>query len=443
MTVTCTNTKHIYPGDGQRRKWPFTFPLFNAAHLRLWRVGADGKAVLKTAGFYVDMEEKEVLYPLETEQEPVPAEGEYIVLQRVTPLTQEFDVKRQQNLDLQTWEDAHDLAVLREQELAEELSRALKFPVQNQNADTDAAGYLATITQLKDEATRESQQALESSRQACQNAQQAKELSAQAAQEAQAAKDSLSAYAQQAQTASQEAQAASQAAQQASSQAQGFATSAGQDAASAQDAARTVAQHHQQTQELAQSAQSHAQTAQQAASSATASAQAAAQSAQEAAQSAAVIVPDNYVKKSGDVMTGPLQLPAPAAGLSDNTAVTAAWVLSLLTGKTLVKDYITEYWRDDNGNWYEVYASGKIRQGGIVNSGAWNGTVTLFKPYANTQYIVTGSLLYSGTQDVKDGYNYFFSAQAVSATAFQYGTVGHAGSQFFRDFQWIAEGQGA
>lgn len=94
MTVTCTNTKHIYPGDGQRRKWPFTFPLFNAAHLRLWRVGADGKAVLKTAGFYVDMEEKEVLYPLENEQEPVPAAGEYIVLQRVTPLTQEFDVKR-------------------------------------------------------------------------------------------------------------------------------------------------------------------------------------------------------------------------------------------------------------------------------------------------------------------------------------------------------------
>ena len=43
MTVTCTNTKHIYPGDGQRRKWPFTFPLFNAAHLRLWRVGLTAK----------------------------------------------------------------------------------------------------------------------------------------------------------------------------------------------------------------------------------------------------------------------------------------------------------------------------------------------------------------------------------------------------------------
>lgn len=33
-----------------------------------------------------------------------------------------------------------------------------------------------------------------------------------------------------------------------------------------------------------------------------------------------------YVKKEGDTMTGPLQLPAPAAGLNDNTAITAKWV---------------------------------------------------------------------------------------------------------------------
>lgn len=436
MTVTCTNTKHIYPGDGQRRKWPFTFPLFNAAHLRLWRVGADGKAVLKTTGFYVDMEEKEVLYPLESEQEPVPAEGEYIVLQRVTPLTQEFDVKRQQNLDLQTWEDAHDLAVLREQELAEELSRALKFPVQNQNADTDAAGYLAAITQLKDEAARESQQALESSRQACQNAQQAKDLSAQAVQEAQAAKDSLSAYAQQAQTASQEAQESGQAAQQASTQAQGFATSAGQDAASAQDAAQTVAQYHQETQELAQSAQSHAQTAQQAASSATASAQAAAQSAQQAVQNAAVIVPDNYVKKSGDVMTGPLQLPAPAAGLNDNTAITAAWVRTLITGKTVVKDYITERFSDETGNWYELYASGWIKQGGI---GVYTGlvgeqTVTLLKPMANANYSLMPLMV-----SKRGGYDQFPVLTSVTTTNFKF-TVVNAIAGVAPLFTWRAEG---
>lgn len=33
-----------------------------------------------------------------------------------------------------------------------------------------------------------------------------------------------------------------------------------------------------------------------------------------------------YVKKSGDTMTGPLKLPAPAADLNDNTAITAKWV---------------------------------------------------------------------------------------------------------------------
>lgn len=443
MTVTCTNTKHIYPGDGQRRKWPFTFPLFNAAHLRLWRVGADGKAVLKTTGFYVDMEEKEVLYPLESELEPVPAAGEYIVLQRVTPLTQEFDVKRQQNLDLQTWEDAHDLAVLREQELAEELSRALKFPVQNQNADTDAASYLATITQLKDEATHESQQALENSRQACQNAQQAKDLSAQAAQEAQAAKDSLSAYAQQAQIASQEAQASSQSAQQASSQAQGAAVSAGQYAASAQSAAQTVAHHRQETQELAQSAQSHAQTAQQEAASAensaraaAQSAQAAAQSAQEAAQSASSIIPGNYVKKSGDTMTGPLKLPAPSASLNDNTAITAAWARALITGKTVVKDYITERFSDENGNWYEVYASGWIKQGGI---GVYTGlvgeqTVTLLKAMANANYSLMPLMV-----SKRGGSDQFAIITSMTTTSFKF-NIGNALAGLAPLFTWRAEG---
>ncbi|WP_428074463.1 hypothetical protein [Candidatus Avelusimicrobium aviculae] len=286
MTVTNTHTKHIYPGDGQRTTWPFTFPLFNAQDLRLWRVGTDGKAEMVSSGFYVDMEEKEVEYPLKEENQPAPVTGEYIVLQRMTPLTQEFDTKRQQTLDLQTWEDAHDLAVMREQELAEELSRTLKFPIQTQTADTDAAAYLATITNLKDQAQEVSQEALETSLQANQNAQAAAQTASQAKQQAQEAQDSLSVYVSQAQAAKEAAQEAQEQAEDFSSAAQNYAQTCQQEKNSVQGLAQTVATQTQQAVNAAQTAQTNAQTAQTNAQSAQSSSQSAQGSAQSAAQSA-------------------------------------------------------------------------------------------------------------------------------------------------------------
>ena len=286
MTVTNTHTKHIYPGDGQRTTWPFTFPLFNAQDLRLWRVGTDGKAEMVSSGFYVDMEEKEVEYPLKEENQPAPVTGEYIVLQRMTPLTQEFDTKRQQTLDLQTWEDAHDLAVMREQELAEELSRTLKFPIQTQTADTDAAAYLATITNLKDQAQKVSQEALETSLQANQNAQAAAQTASQAKQQAQEAQDSLSVYVSQAQAAKEAAQEAQEQAEDFSSAAQNYAQTCQQEKNSVQGLAQTVATQTQQAVNAAQTAQTNAQTAQTNAQSAQSSSQSAQGSAQSAAQSA-------------------------------------------------------------------------------------------------------------------------------------------------------------
>lgn len=92
------------------------------------------------------------------------------------------------------------------------------------------------------------------------------------------------------------------------------------------------------------------------------------------------------VNKAGDTMTGPLKLPAPAAGLNDNTAITAAWARALITGKTVVKDYITERFSDGNGNWYEVYASGWIRQGGTKTATSEGDVITFLKPFASTNY---------------------------------------------------------
>lgn len=179
MTVANLKTKQIYPGDGVRRVWEISFPFIRAEHIRLWRVDAQGRAVEKTAGFTVDETEKEVTYPVEDSLELPLQAGEYLVLARQTPLTQETDLKRQAALDAQGLEDALDANVLRAQELAEGLSRALKFPVQTQGNETDAAAYITQLTDVQASALSACGQAEQSAQQAADNA----ALCAQTAQE--------------------------------------------------------------------------------------------------------------------------------------------------------------------------------------------------------------------------------------------------------------------
>lgn len=179
MTVANLKTKQIYPGDGVRRVWEIPFPFIRAEHIRVWRVDARGRAVEKTAGFTVDETEKEVTYPVEDSLELPLQAGEYLVLERQTPLTQETDLKRQAALDAQGLEDALDANVLRVQELAEGLSRALKFPVQTQGNETDAAAYITQLTDVQASALSACGQAQQSAQQSADNA----ALCAQTAQE--------------------------------------------------------------------------------------------------------------------------------------------------------------------------------------------------------------------------------------------------------------------
>ena len=179
MTVANLKTKQIYPGDGVRRVWEIPFPFIRAEHIRLWRVDARGRAVEKTSGFTVDETEKEVTYPVEDSLELPLQAGEYLVLERQTPLTQETDLKRQAALDAQGLEDALDANVLRAQELAEGLSRALKFPVQTQGNETDAAAYITQLTDVQASPLSACGQAEQSAQQAADNA----ALCAQTAQE--------------------------------------------------------------------------------------------------------------------------------------------------------------------------------------------------------------------------------------------------------------------
>jgi len=125
MTVSATHTKVVYQGDGETRKWPYTFSLAKGNHLAVYVSDQDGKTGQIQSNFQVNLLENAVVYPLEGEPLKV---GEKIALLRRTPLTQELDLVNNGGFFPENIESAFDRAVLVEQELREELDRAVKMP---------------------------------------------------------------------------------------------------------------------------------------------------------------------------------------------------------------------------------------------------------------------------------------------------------------------------
>lgn len=97
-------------------------------------------------------------------------------------------------------------------------------------------------------------------------------------------------------------------------------------------------------------------------------------------------------------------------------------------------DYIVESYRNGT-EWYEVYKSGKVRQGGKTQVGA-NAElpVVLLKPYADAKYSVLGI----GRDVGQLGY----AMVVYSRTTTQFNAYFH-GATTYIPVDWVAEGQGA
>ena len=61
-------------------------------------------------------------------------------------------------------------------------------------------------------------------------------------------------------------------------------------------------------------------------------------------------------------------------------------------------DYIVERYNSGT-NWYRVYKSGWVEQGGVVASGTGNITVTFLKPFQNANYTISAQALTNSTSD--------------------------------------------
>ena len=184
MTVSTTQTKVIYQGDGSTRHWAYTFPIMAEEHIALYVTNPEGQTQRIQSGYQVNSREKIVVYPVQGA--PLKG-GEKIALMRKTPLIQELDLVDNGGFFPENIEKSFDRSVLVEQELLEQLERAVKMPetasgnidftyeiIEARNRAEQAAGKSENLhnqveifaNSAKNEANKSAEKALEASREA-------------------------------------------------------------------------------------------------------------------------------------------------------------------------------------------------------------------------------------------------------------------------------------
>lgn len=84
-------------------------------------------------------------------------------------------------------------------------------------------------------------------------------------------------------------------------------------------------------------------------------------------------------------------------------------------------DFIVEHWEDSNGNWYDLYRSGKLEQGGLVSwSSSAYQTMMLPKEFADTNYFV--DIVVNSGGSTGTPYSNYASVNDKTVSSFQFRT---------------------
>lgn len=151
MTVANTNTSNIFNANGVTREWNLGFQYDSiVSSLNIYVRHADGTATTVTTNYELDG--NVLTYPtVESELDPLP-QGDKLIVERVTPLTQAINLTQQGPLDAETLEGGYDKDILIDQELKAQLDRAIVFPVDS-DGETDAQAYIDNLQALVTTAT--------------------------------------------------------------------------------------------------------------------------------------------------------------------------------------------------------------------------------------------------------------------------------------------------
>lgn len=141
----------------------------------------------------------------------------------------------------------------------------------------------------------------------------------------------------------------------------------------------------------------------------------------------------------GAVFDGGSVIPITNGGTGATTAEQARENLGISAINTEATDYIIESYRNGT-EWYEVYKSGKVRQGGAlaVDTAAFNSawTVTLHIAFADNKYFATGIIESTVGDNV-----YQFATRIESRTTTNFKSAAYSKGAY--TYIWVAEGQGA
>jgi hypothetical protein len=144
VTISSSINKHVYEGNGVTVLWPYSFEIHELSDIKVYLTDPNGVTILIEENYEVKTVSQEVEYPTAASHlDPLP-EGWKITVLREMPLTQEVDLQNQGDFNAEVLEASLDKLTMMMQQLKEQLSRAVKYPVA-QNPSSEEVGDILTI----------------------------------------------------------------------------------------------------------------------------------------------------------------------------------------------------------------------------------------------------------------------------------------------------------
>ena len=146
MTISNTKTQEKYQGNGSTVQWSIPFAFNSKDDLEIYVISSDGTISRVTEDYAIDAVSKVLYYPLQNNgASPLPS-GKTLLIRRNTPILQQVNFDAQSDIPKSVLENSYDKATMIAQDLAEQIGRAVKFPLGTTNGQTDAGAYLSTIS---------------------------------------------------------------------------------------------------------------------------------------------------------------------------------------------------------------------------------------------------------------------------------------------------------
>ncbi len=153
MTISNTNSRVVYEGNGSATVFDITFPYFSdSKNLYVYHRAADGAQTLLTedTDYSVDTSADTVTYPLSGD--PLPS-GEYLAILRDLPAIQELDLVNNDPFDANLVEQALDRTTMLAQQTEEKIDRAMVYSESTPSEEVlDAGEFDAQMQSYADDA---------------------------------------------------------------------------------------------------------------------------------------------------------------------------------------------------------------------------------------------------------------------------------------------------